>query len=192
MSRALFAYGSLVSPRSFADTLGREPAELIPARLPGWRRNWSIRRDNLASEKTFARADSGEPLRWVIGLNLEPDVDGDGPAPNGALIEITAAELERLDLREMRYDRVDVTDAVEGSGFDQIVAYRAKPDHFAAEVPEGAVAMAPYLRALEEAFDSLGAGQWELFLSTTGLQPVEAVEPVLIRDEIPPGNPREW
>jgi hypothetical protein len=191
MSLALFAYGSLVSPRSFAQTLGREPADLIPARLPGWRRTWSIRRDNLASEKTFARADSGELLTWVVGLNLEPD--DEGPAPNGALIEISEAELERLDLREMRYEHIEVTDTIgEAEAFEQVVAYKAKPEHHAAELPEGAVAMATYLRALEDAFNTLGADQWELFLSTTGLPPVEAVEPVLVRDQIPSGNPRQW
>jgi cation transport regulator ChaC len=193
MSLAVFAYGSLVDPRSFASTLGREPAEVIPVRLPGWRRRWSIQRDNLTAEKTFARAGSGELLRWVIGLNLEPDQGGDGPAPNGALIEITEAELERLDLRELRYDRADVTGAVDGGGgFDRIVAYTAKPEHYAPEPAEGAVAMAPYLRAIEAAFNSLGEGEWELFLATTGLPTVEAVEPVLVRDDIPLGNPREW
>jgi cation transport regulator ChaC len=193
MSLAVFAYGSLVSPESFARTLGREPAEVVPVRLPGWRRRWSIQRDNLTAEKTFARADSGELLGRVIGLNLERDRDGDGPAPNGALIEITAAELERLDLRELRYDRADVTGAVDsGGGFDRILAYTAKPEHFAPQPAEDAVAMAPYLRAIEAAFNALGEGEWELFLATTGLPPVEAVEPVLVRDQIPPGNPREW
>lgn len=193
MSIAVFAYGSLVNPRSFAGTFGREPSELTPANLPGWRRTWSIRRDNLAAEKTFARADSGELLTWVIGLSLEPRENDEGPPPNGALIEITEPELERLDLREMRYDRVEVTEEIgPDPGFERVVAYRAKPEHFAAEPPDGAVAMAPYLRALEEAFGALGAGEWEQFLATTGLPPVEAVEPVLVRDQIPLGNPREW
>jgi cation transport regulator ChaC len=192
MSLAVFAYGSLVDPQSFAGTIGREPEEVIPARLEGWRRRWSIQRDNLAHEKTFARED-GELPPWVIGLNVEPDQDGDGPAPNGALIELHEAELERLDLREMRYDRVEVTDRISGDvGFDRVVTYTAKPEHFSAEPPEGAVAMAPYLRAIEGAFNALGEGEWDLFLATTGPPPVEAIEPVLVRDEIPPGNPREW
>jgi hypothetical protein len=193
MTLALFAYGSLVNPESFAGTLGRQPAEVMPVRIPGWRRRWSIHRDNLAAEKTFARADGGELPPWVIGLNLERDEDGEGPAPNGALIEISEGELERLDLRELRYDRVDVSGTLAGGdGFDRIVAYTAKPEHFAADPPDGAVAMAPYLRAIEAAFNALGEGEWELFLTTTGLPPVETIEPVLVRDEIPPGNPREW
>ena len=52
--------------------------------------------------------------------------------------------------------------------------------------------MAPYLRTLEDAFRALGDGEWELFLQTTGPPPVETIEPQLVRDQIPPGNPREW
>jgi cation transport regulator ChaC len=193
MRLALFAYGSLVSPASFARTLKREPSEPIPARLPGWRRRWSVVRDNLAAEKTFERAGGGGCPPWVVGLNLERDDGGDpGRAPNGVLIEIGEGELERLDVRELRYHRVDVTAAVAEASFDRVFAYSARPEHYSADPPDGAVAMAPYLRVLEAAFTELGDGQWELFLSTTGLPPVEAIEPVLVRDEIPPGNPREW
>jgi AIG2-like family. len=194
MSLALFAYGSLVNPESFARTLGREPTDPLSARLSGWQRRWSIVRDNLASEKTFAQHPGGELPHWVIGLNLEPDEDTDAElAPNGALIEISEGELERLDARELRYDRVDVSITVAGGeGFDRVVAYTAKREHFTAEPPEGAVAMAPYVRAIEAAFNALGEGEWELFLTTTGLPPVETIEPLLVRDEIPPGNPREW
>ena len=194
MSLAVFAYGSLVNPESFARTLGREPVEPLAARLSGWRRRWSLLRDNLASEKTFARHPSGELPRWVVGLNLERDEEaGEELAPNGALIEISEAELERLDVRELRYNRVDVTGLVrEGEEFDRIVTYTARPKHFSAQPPDGAVAMAPYMRAIEAAFKALGDGQWELFLNTTGPLPVETIEPLLVRDEIPPGNPREW
>ena len=194
MSLAVFAYGSLVNPESFARTLGREPVEPLAARLSGWRRRWSLLRNNLASEKTFARHPSGELPRWVVGLNLERDEEaGEELAPNGALIEISEAELERLDVRELRYDRVDVSGRVTGGeGFDRIVTYTARPKHFSAQPPDGAVAMAPYMRAIEAAFKALGDGQWELFLNTTGPPPVETIEPLLVRDEIPPGNPREW
>ncbi len=194
MKIAVFAYGSLVNPESFATTLGREPLEPMPGRLDGWRRRWSLLRDNLASEKTFARHPGDEIPRWVVGLNLERDEDGVGElAPNGALIEISEAELERLDLRELRYDRVEVTGKVSGGDeFDLIATYAAKPEHFAPQPPDGAVAMAPYLRAIEAAFNSLGEDQWELFLTTTGPPPVETIEAQLVRDQIPPGNPREW
>jgi cation transport regulator ChaC len=189
---AVFAYGSLVDPDSFEFTLGRKPAVLQPARLDGWRRRWSVMRDNRTAEKTFARHPDGELPPYVIGLNLERD-EGADLAPNGTLIEISEEELSRLDLRELRYDRVDLTRAVTvGHGFGTVYAYTAKPEHFCAKPPEGAVAMAPYLRLIETAFRELGEGEWELFLETTGPPPVEAIEPVLVRDQIPPGNPRAW
>ena len=188
----MFAYGSLVSRASFAETLGREPADLVAARLPGWVRRWSIARDNLAAEKTFADP-SGTTPPWIIGLNLERSESTGDPAPNGALIEVTEAELERLDLREMRYLRVNLDASFAAdAGFDRVVAYTARPQHYSPEPPQGAVAMASYLRAIEAAFRSLGEGQWELFVQTTGLPPVDPIEPVLVRDEIPLGNPRAW
>jgi hypothetical protein len=187
---ALFAYGSLVAPESVAHTLGRQP-DPIPATLPRWRRRWSAGRDNLAVEKTFAVA-GGELPRWILGLNLEPD-EASSAAPNGALIEITEGELERLDVRELRYDRVDVSAEMGAEhGFDRVVTYRAKPAHFAPEPPAGGVILASYLRAVESAFAGLGEGQLELFRETTGGLPVPAVEATLVRDRIPAGNPREW
>lgn len=191
---ALFAYGSLVSAESFEQTLGRRPAELYPRRLGGWRRRWSVLRDNLAAEKTFARHPDGELPRWIVGLNIERDASAQPDlAPNGALIEVSEAELERLDLREMRYQRVAVTEGLEDAAeFEAVFAYTARPQHFAPRPPTDAVRMAPYLRALEAAFGGLGEGQWELFLQTTEAHPGETIEPVLVRDQIPPGNPREW
>jgi hypothetical protein len=191
---ALFAYGSLVSPASAAHTLGRAFPPPIPASLTGWRRCWSTVRDNLAVEKAFARADGGGLPRYVLGLNLESAPSGSSEeAPNGALLEVTETELERLDLRELRYERVDVTDAIPaGHGFELIVAYVAKPEHFAPEPPPGCVVIASYVRALKSAFRELGPGELERFQDTTGPPPVEVVEAVLVKDRIPPGNPRTW
>jgi hypothetical protein len=188
----LFAYGSLVGPGSAERTLGR-PIELVAAtRLPGWRRRWSTMRDNLASEKTFARRDDGELFGHVLGLNLEPADEGD-EAPNGALLALSEEELLRLDVREMRYDRTDITDHIDlPPTLDRVFAYKAKPSHFAPDPPDDAVVIASYLEAVESAFTTLGDGQWDLFLRTTGPPPVPVVDAVLIRDHIPPGNPREW
>jgi hypothetical protein len=109
---AVFAYASLVSPESAAATLGRRVEASAPLRLHGWRRRWSTFRDNLASEKTFAHAGDGSLPRWCLGLNIEP-ASGE-PGPNGVLLYVASDELERLDLREMRYGRVEVTEAFDG------------------------------------------------------------------------------
>lgn len=189
---AVFAYGSLVDPASATRTLDRELPPPTPARLGGWRRRWSVVRDNLRAEKTFAVKPGGLVPRWILGLNIEPDPDAD-EGPNGALLEVSEAELERLDLREMRYRRTDVTASVaDPPGFDLVVAYAARPDHYSPEPPPGAVIMAPYARAVEAAFAALGPDELEAYLRTTAAPPVEAVEATLVRDQIPPGNPRAW
>ena len=188
----LFAYGSLVSLASTERTLGRPVEHAYPARLRGWRRRWSQVRDNRATEKTFARADGGAVPPYCLGLNVEPDAAG--PGPNGALIEVTPAELDRLATREVRYDAVDVTAELTTEQLElaRVVTFTAKPENFAPSPPAGAVILAPYARAVQAAFEALGAGQLELFRETTGPAPVEVVEAVLIRDGIPPGNPRDW
>jgi cation transport regulator ChaC len=188
---AVFAYGSLASLASAERTLGRPVESAGPARLAGWRRSWSQARDNLRSEKTFARANGTTPP-YCLGLNIERRA---GPGPNGGLIEITEEELDRLAVREIRYDLVEVTAEIataEPLALDRVVTFTAQPSNYAETPPPGAVILASYARAVEAAFESLGPGQLELFRETTGPHPVEVVEGVLIRDQIPAGNPREW
>jgi cation transport regulator ChaC len=192
MSAGVFGYGSLVSASSVAKTVGR-PVEAVPAALTGWRRRWSLCRDNLRSEKTFALSDGALPP-FILGLNLEPGEDPAGPV-NGAVFELSDEELKRLDVRELRYDRIDVSDAITlagGAELSTVVTYQAKPEHFAAEPPDGAIILAKYAGVVEHAFELLGPGEKERFLATTGPHPVEVVEATLVKDEIPPGNPRAW
>jgi cation transport regulator ChaC len=188
---AVFGYGSLVSPVSAAETLGR-PVDPVPARLHGWRRRWTICRNNRTSEKTFALADGSVPP-YILGLNLEPDPEC---TANGVLIELTEADADRLDLREMRYDRADVTEAAtlaEGAPPEtRVITYVAKPERYAPSPPAGAVVMATYISTVEAAFAALGDGELERFRASTDAQPVEAVEATLVRDAIPPGNPKRW
>src|SRR6476659_9010620 len=107
MSRlGLFGYGSLVLDESASITLGRPVGKVQRAQLHHWRRRFSQRRDNLTCEKTFECADGRRP-EWILGLNVEQGEDDAGPV-NGVVIELSEAELDRLDVREIRYDRVDV------------------------------------------------------------------------------------
>ncbi len=188
---AVFAYGSLVDPASAARTLGRQFPPPAPTRIEGWRRRWSVVRDNRRVEKTFAVEPGGRVPEWILGLNLEP-LGGRLEGANGALLEVSEAELARLDRREMRYDRTEVTSSLPEAGFDLVVAYRAKPEHYAPEPPPGAVIIANYVRAVEAAFAALGDGELDTYLSTTEAPPVETVEARLVEDRIPTGNPRAW
>ena len=186
----LFGYGSLVLRESASMTLGRLIGELRPARLHDWRRRFSQRRDNLTCEKTF-ECEGGWRPEWILGLNVEEGEAEAGPV-NGVVIELTEAELYRLDIREIRYDRVEVTGSVQGEDLpDRIVTYKAKAFHFAPEPPEDSVILATYAAAVEEGFEALGSGELEHYLATTPY-PVERVDATLVIDKIPDGNPREW
>ena len=192
---AVFAYGSLVDPSSASLTLGREISSPLPARLRGWRRRWSVCRDNRTAEKTFAARPGGEVPPWIIGLNVEPAGPGQA-GPVGALLEVSAAELDRLDVREARYGRADMTENVVpiGAGahpFDRVIGFTARPEHHAPVPPPGAVIIAAYVRAVEAAFDA--AGLLAEFHETTEPPPVPVVEGELLAgDSIPAGNPRTW
>jgi hypothetical protein len=192
---AVFGYGSLVSRASVAETLGHDAAPPVPASLRGWRRRWSLARDNARAEKGFEPIE-GDPFDFCLGLNVERASDADRSAwPNGALIELTETELDRLDRRELRYDRVDVTaDVVHDGdhGFGAVFTYTAKPENHAAHPPPRAVVLASYLRACEAAFEELGPDELVAFARTTEPVPVPVVEARLVRDRIPEGNPRAW
>lgn len=193
---AIFGYGSLVSPASAELTLGR-PVRPRPARLANWRRGWTIGRLNLTAEKTFAPVGDADPFDWCLGLNVEPEPELNPELwPNGVLIDVTVEELERLDLRELRYERVEVTDSVrvEGGliGAAAVFTFRSQPDYRISEPPLRAAIIAAYLRTVERAFSELGSGALDEFRRTTGVPPVPVVEAELVRDEIPEGNPREW
>ncbi|HEY8465763.1 MAG TPA: gamma-glutamylcyclotransferase family protein [Solirubrobacterales bacterium] len=195
MSEALFAYGSLVSGRSLRATLDADPGPATPARLRGWRRRWSVARDNRRAEKRFAPP-GGEPFAWCLLLNLERDPHApDSELPNGALFEVGADDLRRLDARELRYRRVEVSADLEAPGarYERVCTYVARPEHFAPSPPEGAVILAPYLAEVERAFAELGERELARFRESTPLPPAPVVEARLVHDAgAPPGNPREW
>jgi cation transport regulator ChaC len=191
---AVFGYGSLADPASAAATLGRpvEPAGL--AQLEGWRRRWSVARSNRTTEKSFARADGGPPPEHIVGLTIERAAGE--PGANGVLLEVTEAEAERLDLREIRYDRTEVSADVRPLGetpaFETVITYVGKRAHRFERPPPGAAVIAAYVRTVEAAFEALGPEQARLYRASTDPLPVEAIEAVLVRDEIPSGNPRAW
>ena len=113
MSRlAVFGYGSLASPASAALSLGREVEIAGLARLAGLAPALDRRSATTTPARRRSRSSTARSRRYVVGLNIEREPGLRGP--NGVLIEITEDEADRLDLREMRYDRVDVTADVAG------------------------------------------------------------------------------
>jgi cation transport regulator ChaC len=193
MSLAVFAYGSLVSAPSAALTLGRGVIELQPATLRGWRRGFTLVRDNRACEKTFARSDDDSIPDLVLALNLEAGEAAD--AVNGALLTTDEEELARLDRRENRYRRVEVGNAIAGTAaasFERVFTYVARPEHHAPAMPAGAIILTTYAGAVEAAFAGLGPGELDRYRETTAACAAERVDAYLVAGEIPAGNPRSW
>lgn len=198
---AVFGYASLVDAGSAAATLGREPAEGWPegaafaAELVGWQRSWSQARDNRRCEKTFALDRDGSVPDYVLGLNIER-TGSPHDLVNGLLVPVSEEELTRLDVREVRYDRVDVTAEIRphslAGEFDAVITYEAKPENLIVEPPAGSVILRTYAEAVESAFARLGPGQRLEYLRTTDSQPVDLVDAHLVSDRIPEGNPRAW
>lgn len=190
---AVFAYGSLVSRASIEATLGTGVGAITPAELHGWRRGFTLGRRNREVEKTFARAGGGAIPEWVLALNVEPAADS---WLNGALVELDETAGERLDLREMRYRRRDVGGAVRVDGapppLEGVFTYVARAEHHASPAPRDAVILRRYVDAVESAFAELGPGELARYLATTEVPAVEIIQAELVRDEIPPGNPRAW
>jgi cation transport regulator ChaC len=193
VSLAVFAYGSLVSRPSAAATLERGDLDLVAATLTGRRRAFTLLRDNRACEKTFARRGDDWVPDHVLALDL---VEGEGGrAVNGALLSVTAAELDRLDRREIRYRRIEVTAAIGGPGtgrFERVFTYVAKPEHHAPEPPATAVVIAAYEQAVEAAFAELSEGELDRYRATTERGTAERIDAYLVTGSIPSGNPRSW
>lgn len=103
----VFGYGSLVSAKSVASTLGRH-LDLEEAELRGWQRAWNVGSDKESHpERTFRLADGSEYEGLTVVLGIEP---GDRCA--GSVFAVTEEDLALLDVRERNYDRIDVTDQV--------------------------------------------------------------------------------
>ncbi len=177
-------------------TLGRSPIAVTAASLPGWRRSFSSRRDNLRSEKTFARPDGSLP-EWILSLNIERR-EGSEAGPNGVLIEVDGEDLLRLDRRELRYARADVTAEIEVEAgtttpsFDRVLAYVARPENRADGTLRGSVVLKRYVDAVEDAFAQFGADVLATYRATTEPPAAEIIDATLVEGDIRQGNPRAW
>ena len=113
-SQFVFGYGSLVADSERGHV----------ATLRGHRRVWGVAMDNsrdLPGYKSYRlRADGSRPQIFVAFLDIEPD-----PAATviGVCTPVGDGDLLELDRRERNYDRVDVTDAVDGAR-GRVWAYR--------------------------------------------------------------------
>ncbi|HYJ21842.1 MAG TPA: gamma-glutamylcyclotransferase family protein [Solirubrobacterales bacterium] len=171
----VFGYGSLVARRAALMVEGaRFPA--VPARLGGFRRLWGVAMNNweaAPSKKHYVdRADGRAPRVRIAFLDIEEKA---GAGVNGLAIPVDAAHLAALDVREVNYERIDVSTAVEPRLPHRVFTYRGT-DAARARRREGEsgaeiCVSSDYLAAVRRAFADLGADALAEFELTTAVLP---------------------
>jgi hypothetical protein len=179
----VFGYGSLTAGASSGAEAG------FPARLHGVRRRWRVAMDNrvdLPGYKCYRDAAGHRPPVSVCFLDLEADLAARTPV-NGLCLPVDAADLAALDRRERNYERIEVSDRVDGAGGARVWTYRGSPAgraRFDAAARAGtAVIHAAYLRAVRSGFRALGEGEWEACAPSLAPGALPVVE--LVRHELP-------
>lgn len=166
----VFGYGSLASPEDAARTLGRLPSFIYPVSLHGWIRDWSVVIQNdTAAHRSVTLPDGMVAPGSIVVLNVRrPALNERATNPNGVLIEVTEADLRKLDARETHYDRHDVTADIVGGPAGIIYTYVGK-DHFllAQNTFAQAVIPADYSELVAQAFLGLGEAMHDTYVSST-------------------------
>lgn len=183
----LFGYGSLVNKKSAEQTIGREIERLEAATIRGWRRRWSLLRDNPYCERTFALEDDGRVPDWLLSLNIERTGNPDDEV-NGVVLEIAEADVPALDVREIRYRR----EALATESGLSVITYVGNHHNTATVTPAGALILSTYLEVVEAGFEALGAGELDRFKATTGRPPVPVIAGRLVRHDGHPASPSQW
>ena len=155
---ALFGYGSLISRPSLEATLGRPyDGPYVACAIRGWRRTWNAAMPNA----TFSYSEPGVGIvypKFILYLNVMRDA---GRLLNGMLFVVDAPALAAFDRRESIYDRVAVSDALEGVRVEggEAYVYVARPHSTMTGVtrPADAAIRASYLRILDDGFAQHGA-----------------------------------
>lgn len=184
-----FGYGSLVSPDSLGDTLGRpvRPGDgWAEAVLHGHGRRWNYGiggPDRDGVEGCWTDADGVEHTVTMVALGIVAGemIDGemiDGETVNGVVVAVDDDELERLDRRERHYDRVEVTDLVDTDDRlpgpepgDRVVTYRPRREaveryEIARDAGTAAIEQR-YWDLVEGAFAALGPDRLDRYRRTT-------------------------
>jgi cation transport regulator ChaC len=192
--RWVFGYGSLVSPKSFGHTVGREfrpGRDFFEAEVLGYGRRWSFA---TAARFTAAAGPGLEHVEWTT-ITLGVVRSGD-ESTNGVIGWVNDGELDELDRREARYDRVDVTAVTNVAGTSQlddpIVTYVPRDDalqiYEAARAVGRAAVSERYWNLVDGAFAALGEGQRARYHATT---PPPRVPIVTVPDGQVPERHRE-
>ena len=156
----VFGYGSLAADLGSPDQARR--GDGFVAELEGWARGWGVAMDNardLPGYKYYTDPGGARPAVFVCFLDLTP---APGEHVNGLCLPVSASQLSALDARERNYERLDVSERIDGGA--RVWAYVGTPAgraRFAQGVAGGtAVIQRAYLEAVRAAFRALGEAQW--------------------------------
>lgn len=157
----LFGYGSLVSPVSLAETIGRDPGpgDMRIAHVEGFGRRWNYGSKVLRGDWVHDGAEITGGL--VVSLGIAAAAD---ESCNGVIFHVDADELARLDWRERDYERVDITDqttfggAPIGAPIEVYVPRQSAVERYEAARDAGRAAIRQsYWHLVRDAFALLGA-----------------------------------
>ncbi len=196
----VFAYASLVNGESAAEILGRSVGPGVVADLYGFRRSWSVARNNRKSEKTFARVGDGWVPDHVLLLNAAEAKLND--YLNGVIYTVTERELKRLEKREKRYSSIEVRDRLtyrqenwepgDALSFTEVYTFTGKPGHLISLPPPKSCVLESYMDAVVEGFKQLGGRELEIYHETTDNHEAEVLRAELISGDNEDGLPRRW
>ena len=166
----VFGFGSLVDPDDPVKGLGWGVA-----RLSGYRRAWNVgmhNRHDRVNDKFFVTSDNRRHEGVIVSLGLEKHST---TTVNGVVFRVERRQLARLDEREKRYVRVDISDRLltdlELGSDPTVFAYIPNDEALAvcaeALLTEVAVVSRPYHDRVERAFASLGDHELATYFETT-------------------------
>jgi len=140
----LFGYGSLINPKSIKRTLEREikAEDLIEALIHDYVRKWQLVDWVMIAENNLVRSIP------AIFLDLVRQI---GARTNGILIPISEEELNKMDIRERNYDRVNVSNLIDPNVSEYIYTYFGKKEH--ASPPKESCVLIEYEKIIEEGFN---------------------------------------
>ena len=173
MAKYVFGYGSLVSTKDVARTLGREPVLIHPVELKGWVRDWGVVIDNtIAAHRCVRLPDGSVAPGYIAVLNVRRPLPGERPThPNGVLFEVTDDELKKLDDREKCYERLDVTAYVVNAPTGTVYVYSGLDKHLIAnhDGPDGSAVVIPgaYAELVKRGFAELSPDMHQAYLKST-------------------------
>jgi hypothetical protein len=159
MKNYVFGYGSIINLESAAKTLGRpiKDDDAFIVDLQNYVRIWRVVAPVIVHR-------DGEQLIHAVFLDIQNQV---GKSVNGILIDLSIDELNKLDIREKHYNRIDITPHVRPPlDNSRIFAYQGKPQFFVENFADPKV-LARYVDIVYQGIRHWGTDFQEKYEATT-------------------------